>query len=108
MSNYEYDADYITPQEIRAMEKRASCSCTYMKCPKCGRSQDNLFNEQNEKIKLLTKMIQFYENAFAEYGINTIPITFLLEFGVIDSLVQKRKHTYETNKKRGKIIIGRF
>lgn len=108
MSNFNYEVEYISNEEIRITEKQAKCHCTYLKCPKCGKSKDNLFQEQKEINKVLVKIIKFYEDVLMDYGISTIPIDYLIEFNILDSLAKKRKTAYESQKKNGRIETGRF
>lgn len=44
MREYFNDFDFNTGELIRAIEKTSKCRCTYLKCPRCGRSKDNLNN----------------------------------------------------------------
>jgi hypothetical protein len=38
------ETEYNVTELIRIIESRGGCKCTYLKCPKCGRCQDNLNN----------------------------------------------------------------
>lgn len=101
MSNFEYDEEYRTPEEIRKAENRATCSCTLLKCPNCDRSHDNLVTEYKLRDSLKNAIIQFYENEFRKMGIDVLSIHTLQETGVIDILIEGKLKTYKNAKKCG-------
>jgi len=66
-----YVFSLITPK------KEKTCECTRLKCPECGRSQDNMRTRQSEQIRQLRRALEIANQKLEQLGSTAVGLELL-------------------------------
>jgi len=97
-----------TKHEKDIRKKQQDCIHPSFKCSLCGIYQDNLFNLQKEQIRILRKLVIYYEQELTRHEEPVIPLKYMESYQVFDTLIKMRRINYEICKKNGTLGSGGF